>query len=384
MFCQRDWVVFSISALLTGCVIQQNLESSQAHRHNFKTAVNYSIKSLIHGEDVEPSVDIAFDTLMRVFVRQVRHQWGDLRPVDPDEYIKYSNQYRTRAMIDFAKGEVHVETLDREDLRRAIIFTLLMPEAVGGAHLFSAGVFGDREPTLGQQPMLYRQVLDHHNQPIRWQWRAEHYADYLIKNYLFERTISEGIVYGVSFNLVKNHIQRRSYYYSGIVRTIAKKYKVDESLIYAVMRTESHFNPAAVSEAKAYGLMQVVPSSGGRDVFRLVKQIKGEPSPEYLFHAANNIDIGTAYLHLLDTVYLKDIKDPLSRHYAVISAYNGGARNVYRAFDRNSTIKAIKMINAMAPDKVYQYLTTRHPLLESRNYLKKVAAAQKDFRSGEL
>lgn len=41
----------------------------------------------------------------------------------------------------------------------------------------------------------------------------------------------------------------------------AKDYELDESLIYAVIRTESGFNADAQSDAGACGIMQVMPSS---------------------------------------------------------------------------------------------------------------------------
>ncbi|MCS5932560.1 transglycosylase SLT domain-containing protein [Klebsiella pneumoniae subsp. pneumoniae] len=52
----------------------------------------------------------------------------------------------------------------------------------------------------------------------------------------------------------------------GMVRQASRKYGVDESLILAIMQTESSFNPYAVSHADAMGLMQVVQHSAGRDV----------------------------------------------------------------------------------------------------------------------
>ncbi|WP_438886886.1 transglycosylase SLT domain-containing protein, partial [Bacillus cereus group sp. Bce002] len=49
-----------------------------------------------------------------------------------------------------------------------------------------------------------------------------------------------------------------------------------------MIKTESSFKPYALSWANAYGLMQVVPKTAGRDVFNLVKNKPGEPTPEYL------------------------------------------------------------------------------------------------------
>lgn len=84
------------------------------------------------------------------------------------------------------------------------------------------------------------------------------------------------------------------------------------------------------------------------------------PSRSFLFDPASNIDTGTAYLAMLNNVYLGGIDNPTSRRYAVITAYNGGAGNVLRVFS-NDKIQAANIINTMTPGDVYQTLTTRHP-----------------------
>ena len=152
-----------------------------------------------------------------------------------------------------------------------------------------------------------------------------------------------------------------------------------ESLIYAVIKTESSFNPYAVSHANAYGLMQVIPATAGRDVYVRVKGKNGQPTREELFNPAYNIDVGTAYLHLLQTVYLADIEDPRSRRYAVISAYNGGAGGVLNTFSSDRKA-APGRINQLSPEAVYQVLTEQHPKEEARRYLYKVNQAEKGFK----
>lgn len=142
---------------------------------------------------------------------------------------------------------------------------------------------------------MYQQVLDQDGQPIQWSWRANRYADYLIANHLKVKQVDFKKAYYVEIPMVKDQIDIRGYKYASIVRKASRKYDIPEDLIYAIIKTESSFNPYAVSWANAYGLMQVVPKTAGRDVFKLVKNRSGEPSPEYLFNPENNIDTGTAY-----------------------------------------------------------------------------------------
>ena len=67
----------------------------------------------------------------------------------------------------------------------------------------------------------------------------------------------------------------------------ARRYNLEPELIYAIIETESSFNPYAVSHANAYGLMQVVASTAGRDVFERVRKIPGQPTSQQLFDPAS-------------------------------------------------------------------------------------------------
>ncbi|OED40498.1 lytic murein transglycosylase [Endozoicomonas sp. (ex Bugula neritina AB1)] len=364
--------------LLTSC------SSSQVTNY----ATNYATKTVLNqmgttgdiislGMDAQKDV-IAFEALVRMLAQEVEFTWGDDKTAGTKEYVKYTNDYRTRVFIDFESGKVHIETLDQNNLRDAIISTLLTPEDPGKVDIFS-----DQEITLGEEPMLYGQVLDQDNKPIRWNWRAERFAHYLLTHRATTKDTEKGLVYAVDFDLVSDHLAKREYQYAQLVRQYAQRYNINESLIYAIMRTESSFNPYAVSHANAYGLMQVIPRTAGRDVFDKVKNRPGQPSKSYLFKPHNNIDTGTAYLSLLDTRYLKGIHDPLARKYAVISAYNGGAGNVFKTFDNNRS-RAVEKMNNLKPNQVYWALTKRHPLSESRRYLEKVTKAEKDFYKGDV
>ncbi len=321
-----------------------------------------------------------FDILMGQFAHNIENIWGfnEVLIAGPKDYVKYTDGYQTRSHINFDQGTITVETIAGTDpaarLRQAIITTLLMGDDPGSIDLYS----DVNDIPISKQPFLYGQVVDNTGEPIRWQWRAARFADYLLQTRMKSRSNGLRVIYSITINLVPNHLDKRAHKYVGMVRQAARKYGVDESLILAIMQTESSFNPYAVSRSDALGLMQVVQHTAGKDVFRSQGK-SGTPSRSYLFDPQSNIDTGTAYLAMLNNVYLGGIENPTSRRYAVITAYNGGAGSVLRVFS-NDKIKAATIINSMQPGDVYETLTTRHPSAESRRYLYKVDTAQKSYR----
>ncbi|HAT1570888.1 TPA: membrane-bound lytic murein transglycosylase MltC [Kluyvera cryocrescens] len=321
-----------------------------------------------------------FDILMGQFAHNIENIWGfnEVLIAGPKDYVKYTDGYQTRSHINFDDGTITVETIAGTDpaarLRQAIITTLLMGDDPGSVDLYSDA----DDIQISKEPFLYGQVVDNNGEAIRWQWRAERFADYLLQTRLKKRSSGLHIIYSVTINLVPNHLDKRAHKYLGMVRQASRKYGIDESLILAIMQTESSFNPYAVSRSDAMGLMQVVQHTAGKDVFRSQGK-SGTPSRSFLFDPASNIDTGTAYLAILNNIYLGGINNPTSRRYAVITAYNGGAGSVLRVFS-NDKVQAANIINSMAPGDVYQTLTTRHPSAESRRYLYKVNSAQKGYR----
>ncbi|RXJ72330.1 membrane-bound lytic murein transglycosylase MltC [Veronia nyctiphanis] len=322
----------------------------------------------------------ALDSLIRNFTGDIQIKWGkdEVYVAGKRDYVKYTDNYLSRARIDFDSGLITIETVAKTEAKKhletAIVTTLLTPNDPSSVDLYSAA-----DVPIEGRPFLEGQVLDQEGKPITWRWRAQRFANHLVATKLKKKALGIQSIFYVEIPMVGNHSEKRSYQYASLVKKASQRYGISESLIYAIIKTESSFNPYAVSWANAYGLMQVVPKTAGRDVFKLVKKRGGQPTPEYLFDPANNIDMGTAYFYLLKNRYLKDVRDPLSLHYSMISAYNGGAGNVLNTFNRRDRGRAMNDLNRLKPNQVYWALTNKHPSAESRRYLQKVTKFQSSF-----
>lgn len=306
--------------------------------------------------------------------------WGekDLKEPSAKKYVKYTNNYQSRTLIDYEKGIISIGTIDAKNtnksLKNAIVMTLLMPNNPSTANLFNAN-----DIQLGGEPYLYREVVDNEGQAIRWPWRANKFADYLIQNQLKTYQLANHkTAYYVQIPMLKKHNDIRSQKYHAIVAKYAKKYQVDEKLIYAIIKTESDFNQYAISKSGAIGLMQIMPNTAGADAYQAIYNKKGKPTSHYLFDADNNIQMGTVYIDILKNRYLKQIKHKLSNEYCVISAYNGGAGMVLTTFDKDRN-KAFVIINRNTPSQVYHVLTTQIKAKETRDYLIKVTKNKQLF-----
>lgn len=176
-------------------------------------------------------------------------------------------------------------------------------------------------------------------------------------------------------------IKRAEKYYSSALKA-AEKWQVDPALVLAIAHTESHFNPLARSHIPAFGLMQIVPGSAGKDASKLMTGKSRILTSTELFDADFNLETGSAYINLLQTRYLKGISDPISRQYCAIAAYNTGTGNVAKAFIGHASMqRAFGVINQLSSVRVYEILINDLPYEETRNYLVKVMAHLKTYQA---
>ena len=97
--------------------------------------------------------------------------------------------------------------------------------------------------------------------------------------------------------------------YHHIINSKANKYNIEPSLVKAVIKTESNWNPSAISQKGAMGLMQLMPFTA-RDM--------GVSNP---FNPEENIEGGTKYLRFLLDKFDGDVS-------LALAAYNAGPAKI--------------------------------------------------------
>ncbi|EFI32933.1 Lytic transglycosylase catalytic [Desulfonatronospira thiodismutans ASO3-1] len=356
-----------------GCQPSQIRQGISAGSQLARGSVSGAVTSMLPGTGV-PELDSLVRRGVQEMVQRLMEEWGDEKVPTQTEYVKYTDDYQTRAVINFETGNIRVETVEednpRQKLKTAIVHTLLTPEDPARVDLLS-----DEQVSLGPEPFLHNVVLDHEDTPIRWEWRANRYAEYLMRTAYQTDVYNQRKRHFVTLSMVEEHGFQQQKRYQGLVYRHSRRFGVDPALVYAIMEVESSFNPYAMSHVPAYGLMQIVPETAGRDAHLFIYNRKGTPTRDYLFVPDNNIRMGSAYLHILFNRYLNRVTNARSREYCVIAGYNTGSGNVLRAFHSNRD-RAFERINSMNSRQVYEHMVRNLPYQETRDYLPKVVRAR--------
>ncbi len=171
-------------------------------------------------------------------------------------------------------------------------------------------------------------------------------------------------------NLEESSFSRRKKSYAEYISNYSKKYGLNPKMVYAIIYAESHFIPHLVSKKNAHGLMQIVPSSAGTEVYKFLKK-SGQPSPQELMHPETNISYGTAYLYILKRFHLIGIHDSRVKDLLAIASYNAGSGSVLRHFDSNRST-AIEIINSMPYEDILTSMLLTFRFAETRRYVRKV------------
>ncbi|MGL4741926.1 MAG: lytic transglycosylase domain-containing protein [Sarcina sp.] len=136
--------------------------------------------------------------------------------------------------------------------------------------------------------------------------------------------------------------------YNGDIQKYSSEFGVNPFLVKGIIKTESNYNPNAISNKNAKGLMQITNETGEWIASKLgVKNF----TPEMLYNPKINIEFGCWYI--------KNLENEFGEKNVAIAAYNAGRTNVENWLNNRQY-----SINGKDLQKI--------PFNQTANYVKKV------------
>ena len=327
----------------------------------------------------------ALDAEYEAYQKELQVYWKDPKLSTKTAWVSYDKSKKTRSEVDFEKNTVTVETIasSEEEAEKNLKKSLAYAVDSDTKKVSQTDPLQKKIAQLSQGPKVVSAKIDARpilsNVVFKKPPTKQELIIYTQKVVKKEKIVTKPSklpnqkIYKITIALPKDTTLKRSRVYLEDVRSNSQRFELPLPLIFAIMQTESNFNPFAKSHIPAFGLMQIVPKSAGVDAYKFLKKRERMPSAAYLYNGTNNIEMGSAYLHILYYRYLRKIKNPRSRMYCTIAAYNTGAGNIAWAFTRkNNMSKAAPKINALTPDEVYNQLLSDLKYDEPKHYLKRV------------
>ncbi|WP_415396039.1 murein transglycosylase domain-containing protein [Sulfurimonas sp. CS5] len=329
----------------------------------------------------------------KAYKKEIGVFWDEPKISTKKKWVSYTEDKKTRTDVDFSKETITIETIasSPQEAKQKLQVALAKVVTVDTKTVQETDPLEKRLSKIKKpigvvggevkaEPILSTIVFK--NPPTQASVNAyvNKYVKYDKIKAKKSTKIKHAKIYSLNVALPKDTMIKRSKIYYEEVKKNAKLQRLPMSLVFAVMHTESSFNPRARSHIPAYGLMQIVPRTAGIDTYKFLYKKKRLVSGSYLYNSSNNIKMGTAYLHILYYKYLKDIKNQDTKLFCTIAAYNTGAGNIAWAFTRNYNMKkAAPLINKKSPKEVYNKLLRDLRYEEPKHYLKRVSQRMSSY-----
>jgi len=331
----------------------------------------------------------AWRDAQNAYLKQVTTKWQDPNLPSSKVWVKYSDDLNKRTSVNFESGEVVVELLNSRNNEQAVEYakeqlnelaqvSVDKTLAKDPVYIAANNTINNKSFTSAGQSLNRKIERNKPSTTIQPKKIAEQtvLSTEIVEKVLSAKApkiIKQKDRVTISYKLPANTLSNQAKRYLPEVQQQARRYNIEPALLLAIIHTESSFNPLARSPIPAFGLMQIVPTSAGKDVSNF---LQGKPlllSPEYLFQADNNVEAGSTYVHILSNRYFKNVRNEQSRIYMSIAAYNTGPGNVAKTLSGSKSLNQASIAaNSMSAEKIYTLMVNNLPAQETRNYLQKV------------
>ena len=339
--------------------------------------------------------------------REIEQKWDRARRSNEKEWVDYSPSYEARSSVDFEQGVIAITVLvpigeagSSQADPGAVIMAMREAQREfarsGEASFAGASASGAPEAMIARAalPAAWTKILRQFEQIFSKEAKAgrrllanqvvaksgEPVASQSAKAFVESEVLPKAVVEdkpmqaqdGVTraqvtatVPLAPDHLQQRAQVYRDDVTTHARRHGLDPRLLFAIIHTESYFNPLAQTPAPAYGLMLLVPRGPARDAYNYLYKNDIVLDDNYLQDPTHNVELGAAYLHLLRRQLVPNLEEGDKKNYLVACAYTWGMDKT-----RDQILKQAR-IQDLTSTQVFTLLTQKTPE-ETRVYLKRV------------
>ncbi|WP_017443785.1 transglycosylase SLT domain-containing protein [Gayadomonas joobiniege] len=314
----------------------------------------------------------AWQAAQKAYLKKIKQHWQDGRLPDQTQWVTYSPDLNNRTTVDYKNAQVVIEVKNQKDQQKAIAYAKQQLEQLATSSV---------NQELKKDPVYNANKASQPTAIAEQKILPEAVVKQASKQPPIKVTQQQDTV-KVVYQLAKPELlsaQAAKFYPE--VQKQANKYGLDAALLLAIIHTESSFNPLARSPVPAFGLMQIVPGSAGKDVSKFLQGKSILYSPDYLYQADKNVEAGSVYFYILSNRYFKSVKNPVSRIFLSIAAYNTGPGNVARTLTGTTSLtKTSAVANQMTPKQIYQHLYKNLPYDETKHYLARVTKRTGEYQ----
>jgi membrane-bound lytic murein transglycosylase C len=339
--------------------------------------------------------------------REIEQKWDRARRSTEKEWVDYSSSYEARGTVDFEQGVIAITVLvpigDAGSSRtdpHAVIAAMQDAQRVfaqSGTTAFAVSPTADpagvmtaraalpaawakitrqfqqmfsRETSMGR-PVLANQIVAKSGAPVSPAAAQSFVESEVLPHAVVEdkpMQAQDGVARAqvtARVPLAPDHLQQRARLYRDDVGAHAKRHGLDPRLLFAIIHTESYFNPLAQTPAPAYGLMLLVPRGPARDAYNYLYKNDIVLDDAYLQDPAHNVELGAAYLHLLRRQLVPNMEEGDKKNYLVACAYTWGMEKT-----RDQILKQAR-VQDLTSTQVFTLLTQKTPE-QTRAYLARV------------
>ncbi|HAP36576.1 MAG TPA: hypothetical protein DCQ28_11790, partial [Bacteroidetes bacterium] len=194
------------------------------------------------------------ERLFKEYTGQIEKKWGAKNVITSSkkEYVSYDSKYSSRSSVNFEAGTAKAEVLLTEgEAKNPKLIAQKLKEQVAQLAVYKGGT-DPLEMKNGIPPeeraILAEQLQTRDGKPVT-ERSANQFAEQIVQPVQVTQVVVTGkdgikrVVVGVQIPLVPNHVKKRATDYREQVKKESDRFGIDITLVFAIMHTESYFNP---------------------------------------------------------------------------------------------------------------------------------------------